>query len=416
VDELFAGRYRLVRRIARGAMAEVYEAEDTELGRQVALKLLAGDADPLRFEREARTFAALDHPNIVRVFDVGESERGPFIVLELVGGGTLGDLLAGGRPLDDVETARLAAQIAAALAHAHERGVVHRDLKPPNVLLDEEGDARLADFGIAAARETPTLTESGTVLGTASYMAPEQATGDPTTPATDVYAFGVVLFQLLTGRLPFDAENPVAVARQHVEAPPPAVADFRADAPADLAAIAAAALAKDPRARPPDGAALVAALEPDARVAVPEEPTAVIAPTPIRRRYRTPIVAAVIALAVLVAGFAGAMLLSDDPPAARAPTHRSEIGDTTAATSSTTRRTTTEASTTQSTTSAATTATTSTATTEPTTAAGTTTAPTTTEPTTTAGTTTAETTTAETTTAETTTTAPATTEPPQANS
>jgi serine/threonine-protein kinase len=436
MDDLVAGRYRLRRLIASGAMADVHEADDTELERPVALKFLKDEADPLRFEREARTFAALDHPGIARVFDVGNDDRGRFLVLELVGGGTLGDLLADATPLDDGETARIAREIAAALAHAHQRGVVHRDLKPANVLLDHERNVKLADFGIAAATQMPTLTDSGTVLGTASYMAPEQAVGDPTTSATDVYAFGVLLFQMLTGRLPFEGDNAVAVARQHVEAEPPRVTDLRPDADEALAALSAAALAKDPAARPPDGAALLSALgvtpiEPWVEL---EEPTVALAPVAAasarRRPERAVLTATVIAVLVLSAGFGIAWVLTDEPAPARAPTRTSGSPASTDATTASTAETTGPSSTTRPTTSTASTGsttavtptstapspppptrtptTTTTTSTTPTTVE--TTTPTTTEATTT-DTTTPTTTNAATSTTAVVTTAPAATEP-----
>src|SRR5947208_14237544 len=182
------------------------------------------------------------------------------MVLELLPGGSLEDRLRDGRPLPDEDTARLAREIAAGLAHAHARGLVHRDLKPANVLCDEEGHAKIADFGIARMGDAGTLTEAGTLLGTAAYISPEQAAGEPATPASDVYSFGVILFRMLTGRLPFEADEPFELVKLHRDAPPPPVASLRPDAPPRLARLAEASLAKAPRARPRDGAALVAAL------------------------------------------------------------------------------------------------------------------------------------------------------------
>src|SRR6266540_3674199 len=201
-DALFAGRYRLGELLGRGGMSEVWSATDIELGRRVALKLLAPHADTARFEREARAFASLAHPNVTQLYDYGSAEGRPFMVLEYLAGGTLENRLRSGRPLPDAEAARIATEIAAGLAHAHARGVVHRDLKPANVLFDEEGRAKLADFGIARVSGADTLTEAGTLLGTAAYLSPEQAGSDPATAGSDVYSFGVILFRLLTGRLP----------------------------------------------------------------------------------------------------------------------------------------------------------------------------------------------------------------------
>jgi eukaryotic-like serine/threonine-protein kinase len=304
-DELVAGRYRLLDPLGRGAMSAVWEAEDIELARRVAVKTLAPSADRQRFEREARAVAALSHANIVALYDYGESEGRPFMVLECLQGGSLEDRLANGQRLADAETRRIAADVAAGLAHAHGRGLVHRDLKPANILFDGEGRAKIADFGIARMHGTGTLTETGTVLGTASYLSPEQATGEIAGPASDVYSFGVILFRLLTGRLPFTARNAMELVRMHRDDPAPPVADVRADAPADLAALAAAALAKDPEARPADGAALLAAL----RVDGAEAETRIIAP-PARRR-RLPLVAAIVAAALLLAGGALALALTD---------------------------------------------------------------------------------------------------------
>jgi serine/threonine-protein kinase len=303
-EELVAGRYRLLEPLGRGAMSAVWEAEDLELARRVAVKTLAPSADRQRFEREARAVAALSHANIVALYDYGESEGRPFMVLECLAGGSLEERLAGGRPLPDDETRRIAADVAAGLAHAHERGLVHRDLKPANILFDAEGRAKIADFGIARMRGTGTLTETGTVLGTASYLSPEQATGATAGPASDVYSFGVILFRLLTGRLPFAAKNAMELVRMHREDTPPPVGELRADAPSDLAALAAAALVKNPASRPPDGAALVAALRGEEL----EAATQIIAPP--RRSRRGPVIAAVAAAVLLLAGGALALALT----------------------------------------------------------------------------------------------------------
>ncbi len=242
-------------------MSEVWGGTDTELGRRVALKLLAPDADVARFEREARAVASLGHPNITQLYDYGEADGRPYMVLEYLPGGTLEERLRAGERLGDDDTMRIAAELAAGLAHAHSRDVVHRDLKPANVLFDEEGRAKLADFGIARmAAGEGTLTEAGTVLGTAAYISPEQAAGEPASAASDVYSFGVMLFRMLTGRLPFEAANAMDLVAMHRDREPPPLAQFRTDAPPVLETTTAAALAKDPRARPADGAALLAAL------------------------------------------------------------------------------------------------------------------------------------------------------------
>ncbi len=254
--EVIAGRYRLLEPLGRGAMSSVWLAQDEELERKVAVKMLAQNADRARFEREARAAAALSHPNICALYDYGEADGRPYMVLEYLPKGSLEERLKGS-PLPDAETVRLATEIAAGLAHAHERGLVHRDLKPANVLFDVENRAKIADFGIARMGGSGTLTEAGTVLGTATYISPEQASGHTAGPSSDVYSFGVILFRMLTGRLPFISTNAMELVRMHRDDLPPSVADFRSDAPARLESLAAAALAKNPADRPPDGDALL---------------------------------------------------------------------------------------------------------------------------------------------------------------
>ena len=258
-DEV-AGRYRLDELQGHGPMSEVWRAHDDTLDRTVALKMLSPTADLGRFRREAQAVAALAHENVMRVYDYGEDEAGPFMALEWLPGGTLEDRLEEG-PLAPGETHRVAAGMAAGLAHLHSRGLVHRDLKPANVLFDEEGRPKLGDFGLARSiTGAGTLTEAGTVLGTAAYISPEQAAGEPAVPASDVYSFGVILFRMLTGALPFTADNAPALLNMHRHEPPPAVETLQPDAPPELAALTAAALRKDPAQRPADGAALLAAL------------------------------------------------------------------------------------------------------------------------------------------------------------
>ena len=203
---------------------------------------------------------ALAHANVCALFDYGQAEGRRFMVLEYLPGGSLEDRLATGKPLPDDDTRRIAGEIAAGLAHAHERGVVHRDLKPANILFDAEGGRRSPTSASPARPRATGLTEAGTVLGTAAYISPEQAAGRPATPASDVYAFGVILFRMLTGRLPFESQDALALAAMHRDLPAPPVSDFRPDAPPLLESVAAAALAKSPADRPQDGGALVAEL------------------------------------------------------------------------------------------------------------------------------------------------------------
>jgi serine/threonine-protein kinase len=344
-DELVGGRYRLVVRLGAGGMSEVWAADDIELGRRVALKLLARDADPARFEREAHAVAGLAHPNICRLYDYGEADGRPFMVLEYLGGGTLEDRLVQGEPYPREETERIARELAAGLAHAHAGGLIHRDLKPANVLFDDEGVAKIADFGIARLVGSGTLTEAGTLLGTAAYISPEQAQGLPATAASDVYSFGVILYRMLAGRLPFESESPVELARMHVQEQPFPLADARPTAPPALAALAEASLAKDPETRPPDGEALVRALSSgDQPTTLSDAPTRVIPRGSPGGRGRRPVplpllLAALLLLVAAAAGVAIAFLVSDSSDSTPAPsseTRKTQASDTTTTTPSTT--------------------------------------------------------------------------------
>ena len=294
-------------------MSSVWLAEDEELGRRVAVKTLAPSADRSRFEREARAAAALSHPNICSVYDYGEADGKPFMVLEYLPNGSLEERLKA-CPLEDDETVRIATELAAGLAHAHDRGVVHRDLKPANVLFDGEGRAKIADFGIARMADNVGLTEACTVLGTASYISPEQAAGQPAVPASDVYSFGVILFRMLTGRLPFVSTNAMELVRMHRDDEPPAVAAVRPAVPPRLESITNAALMKDPADRPADGDALCASRRhTDGRndrrragrvpAAAVTDATQVLRPAAAARaRRRPPVVPLVIALVLLLGG------------------------------------------------------------------------------------------------------------------
>ncbi len=411
-ERVIAGRYRLLELLGKGSMSTVWLADDADLGRRVAVKVLGPRADRSRFDREARAAAALSDPHICQLFDYGEDGERTYMVLEHLPGGTLEDRLAAGR-LDDAETQRLAGEIAGGLAHAHGRGLIHRDLKPANILFDAEGRAKIADFGIARMAGVGTLTEAGTVLGTATYISPEQAAGLPATPASDVYSLGVILFRMLTGRLPFVSRNAMELVRMHRDDPPPALLEVRPDAPARLAALADAMLAKDPLERPADGAAVAAELRgepseeattilgPVAAGATDATATRVVRRPARRRRSRVPLVAAA-AAALLLAGVAVALLASREDDAEPAAS-TSPLTLATVAPVPTTEEQTTQEQTTQE------------ATTEETTTPETTTAETTTPETTTAATTAPTTATVEPTTVATTapvtTVAPPTTEP-----
>jgi serine/threonine-protein kinase len=262
---LIKDRYALEALLGEGGDALVYRATDRHLRRAVAVKLLRPElrADPTfvaRFEREARSAGQLNHPHIVSVYDYGEGLDTYYLVMEYVPGGDLRALLRPGAPLPADVAARLGAEVAEALGAAHALGIVHRDVKPANVLLDEDGHAKVTDFGIAKMLAVPALTATAAILGTPHYLAPEQATGDAITPASDVYSLGIVLYEMLAGRRPFEGESFIHVAMQHLNAMPPPLADLNRAVPTTLAAVVARALAKAPAERFADGAALAIAL------------------------------------------------------------------------------------------------------------------------------------------------------------
>lgn len=323
--QILQGRYELRHLIGSGGMAQVWQAQDRVLQRLVAVKIvdLSGAGDPLlgeRLKREAINTAVLHHPDIVTVHDAGIEGSTVFFVMELIAGRDLAAVLREG-PLPTDEAVRVTARVCGALAAAHAAGIVHRDVKPANVLV--HGDSvTVVDFGIAAmAREAgAALTAPGTVLGTAEYMTPEQADGQPATPASDVYAVGCLLMALLTGRPPFGGDDPIQVLHQHVAATPPRVRDLRPEVSEPLEALVEALLAKDPAARPsavqaqhrlmalpPSGAAPVvgAGAVGATRILPAGEPTVVLAayelPRPGRPRFSRPVLLAA-AAAVLVLG------------------------------------------------------------------------------------------------------------------
>ena len=257
VGEVIAGRYELEELIDRGGMSSVYRGHDRMLERKVALKVLlphfGEDAEYVeRFRREARAVAKLSHPNIVTVIDRGEADGHQFIVFEHVEGENLKQLLERTGPLPIGRAVELGIQIADALAFAHANDLVHRDVKPQNVLIDLAGDAKVTDFGIVRSLDVERgVTQTGTVLGTSNYLSPEQAEGETVTPATDVYSLGVVLYELLTGDVPFRGDNLVVVAMKHVTEHPPSLLAQRADIPPRLARAVERALEKDPANRFP---------------------------------------------------------------------------------------------------------------------------------------------------------------------
>ena len=267
IGEVLAGRYEIEELLGVGGMSRVYRARDRVLDRDVALKVLherySGDPGYVeRFRREARAIARLSHPNIVTVIDRGEFEGRQYIVFEHVRGQNLKDVLAAGRGLPVGEALALAHQAARGLAFAHEQGIVHRDVKPQNVLVDREGVAKVTDFGIARALDGEEgLTETGTVLGTTDYIAPEQAVGGRADERSDQYSLGVLLYELLTGDVPYRGDSIVTVAMRHVHDPVPSVRAKRDDVSPRIDALVRRAMAKRPEDRFPSLDALVAALE-----------------------------------------------------------------------------------------------------------------------------------------------------------
>ncbi|MFH9086726.1 serine/threonine-protein kinase [Streptomyces sp. NPDC017673] len=254
VQGLLADRYQLQDRLGSGAMGEVWRADDRLLGRPVAVKLLRTDeaADAERFRLEARTAGRLNHPNVVGVYDFGSHHGRLYLVMELVDGWSLAQERSLRGALDPHEAAALAAHVASGLAAAHRQGVIHRDVKPANVMLSADRTAKIADFGIArfADEAAAGLTATGKIVGTADYLAPERALGRPAHPASDVYSLGCVLYELLTGRPPFRGATPLAVVRQHVDAAPPPPDRLRPDVPQELSDYVLLLLAKEPAQRP----------------------------------------------------------------------------------------------------------------------------------------------------------------------
>ncbi|WP_141603425.1 Stk1 family PASTA domain-containing Ser/Thr kinase [Terrilactibacillus laevilacticus] len=254
IGRRISDRYDILSRLGEGGMAVVYKAKDLILDRLVAVKILRHDFSNneefiRRFRREAESVASLSHPNIVNIYDIGEEDDCYFIVMEYVQGITLKKFIKSYSPVSFQEVVYIAKQIALALAHAHERGIVHRDIKPHNILIDENENVKVTDFGIALGVTSATITYTNSILGSAHYISPEQASGGKATIKSDIYAFGIVLFELLTDRIPYPGSSPVTVAIKHLNDPFPYPKDFRHDIPQSLENVVIKAVEKNPNLR-----------------------------------------------------------------------------------------------------------------------------------------------------------------------
>jgi len=320
VGEKIAGRYEVQELVGHGGMSSVYKAHDSLLERNVALKVLHeqynADEDFVeRFKREARSVAQLQHPNIVTVIDRGEAEGRQYIVFEYIDGENLKELVVRKGRLDVREALEIALEVARGLAFAHQNGIIHRDVKPQNVLLNGDGKAKVTDFGIARSLDVDGMTQTGTVLGTSNYIAPEQASGNRVDAHSDVYALGAVLYELLAGEVPFPGESFVAVAMKHMHEPPPSLLDVRKDVPLRVTAAVDRTLEKDPEQRFPTMAEFAAELEAclaelegeeadDATVVIPARRQ-----RPRRQVSRWPILVGVLALLAIAAIVVGLITL-----------------------------------------------------------------------------------------------------------
>jgi serine/threonine-protein kinase len=317
VGETIAGRYEVEELVGHGGMSSVYKARDALLERHVALKILheqySNDEDFVeRFKREARSVAQLQHPNIVTVIDRGEEDGRQYIVFEYVDGENLKERVVRNGRLEVRDALEIAVEVARGLAFAHEQGLVHRDVKPQNILLNGDGRAKVTDFGIARTVDVDGMTQTGTVLGTSNYIAPEQASGQRVDVQSDVYALGAVLYELLAGEVPFPGESFVVVAMKHMHEPAPSLLDVRGDVPLRVAAAVDRALEKDPEQRFPTMDAFAAELEAclaeldrgddaDATMVIASSAAASGAKPRRRKVSRWPIVIGVLALVAIAA-------------------------------------------------------------------------------------------------------------------
>ncbi|MGW0043365.1 serine/threonine-protein kinase [Rhodococcus sp. NPDC003348] len=331
---VLAGRYELRGVLGRGGMADVHEGWDRRLGRPVAVKVLRAELASVpgtrrRFESEARLAATLNHPNVVAVHDSGEDAGVPYIVMERLPGRSLADDISAG-PLPGPRVRAILAQILAALGAAHALGIVHRDIKPGNVLFDAAGTVKVTDFGIAKSADTDHTT-TGLVLGTVAYLGPDRIAGNPATVADDLYAVGVVGYEALSGRRPFTGETIASLVHAIMSGQYPPLATLRPDVDPGLLAVIDRAMTRDPHRRFPDAHAMATALQaphptapPPTRAFTPAAPAPAALPAPVRRSRRMGVIAAVAALLVAVALVALVVSIRDDGstvgPASVSPT------------------------------------------------------------------------------------------------
>lgn len=265
IGKVFSKRYEVKRRIGAGGMSIVYQAVDILLDRSVAVKILrdqyCDDEQNIRFfQNEARSIAALSHPNIVKIFDIGKEDQHYFIVMEYLEGKTLKEIIQESAPMDPVEAINLVRGILRALEHSHKKGIIHRDIKPHNIMLDKDHKVKVTDFGIARNAGASTVTYSGQMVGSVYYISPEQAKGERTTSATDIYSTGAMLYEMLTGKVPFTGDNPVSIALSHVEKEAKPMSELNKKIPECLEEIVETAMRKNPKERYPSAMEMARAL------------------------------------------------------------------------------------------------------------------------------------------------------------
>lgn len=287
-DNMIAGRYEVVSHIGQGGMADVFLAVDTILNRQVAIKLLREDLSQdavsiLRFEREAQAAASLAHPNIVEIYDVGEYQDHHYIVMEYIAGKTLKQVIRSRGPLVNEEAVDIMKQLCSAVAEAHSRGIIHRDIKPQNVIVKADGSLKILDFGIATALGSVQLTQANNVMGSVHYLAPELAKGEPASFQSDIYALGIVLYEMLSGDVPFKADQAVQVALKHMREPMPSVRAINSTVPQSLENIITRSTAKDPALRYPNAEQMLADVSTCLRSERLNERRLLIKETPVKK-------------------------------------------------------------------------------------------------------------------------------------